>query len=235
MSFTRAKGLIIASNSQTTSSSYFCQVTERTLHFSGINHWRVSLILKGKTCDACRCGSLYKWFPRKCVVCKGKCELEQWWCPSVADVRRQTQSRHAAVAVGRGQQKNLEGALLCKRRTSVYGATEPAEPNKMARVVTFRLLFVRCPSQIQAEDYDEIFHSKSSKQIPRWYIKIRYDCFLSLPLEFINHYHSTLYTLGYIVKAPLNKQKVNTSSSGSRQIVSNYEMQWISHSTAALV
>ena len=85
----------------------------------------------------------------------------------MADVRRQTQSRHAAVAVGRGQQKNLEGALLCKRRTSVYGATEPAEPNKMARVVTFRLLFVRCPSQIQAEDYDEIFHSKSSKQIPR--------------------------------------------------------------------
>jgi hypothetical protein len=36
--------LIIASNPQTTFSSYFFQVTERTLHFSRL----VSLILKGK-------------------------------------------------------------------------------------------------------------------------------------------------------------------------------------------
>jgi len=61
----------------------------------------------------------------------------------------------------------VEGALLCKQRTSIYGATEPAEPNKLAQVVTFRLQFGRCPFRIQAEDYVEIFHSKSSKQIPR--------------------------------------------------------------------
>lgn len=56
---------------------------------------------KRKTCDAYRCGILRKWFPGKFVVCKGKCEFEQWRCPSVSDVRRQTQSRRAAVAVGR--------------------------------------------------------------------------------------------------------------------------------------
>jgi len=89
----------------------------------------------------------------------------------------------------RRQQKKLEGALLCKRRTSIYGANESGKPNKLAQVVTFRLQFGLCLSRIQAEDYDEIFHSKSSKQIPRWYIKIRYDRFLSRPLKFINHYH----------------------------------------------
>lgn len=91
---------IIASNPQTTFSSYFFQVTERTLHFSVKKLLRSVLYSKRKTCDACRCGSLYKWFPRKFVVCIGKCELEKWRYPSVADVRRQTKSRHAAVAAG---------------------------------------------------------------------------------------------------------------------------------------
>jgi len=59
----------------------------------------------------------------------------------------------------------------------------------MAQVVTFRLQCEGSPFRIQAEDYVEMFHSKSSKQIPRWYIKIGYDRFLSRPLEFINHYH----------------------------------------------
>lgn len=95
--------LLTASNPQTTFPSYFFQVIEGTLHFSAKKKKKTLMSVlnsKRKTCDACRCGSLYKWFPRKFVVCKGKCELEKWLCPSVADVRRQTQSRHAALAVG---------------------------------------------------------------------------------------------------------------------------------------
>lgn len=72
----------------------------KDLTFLGEKLLRSVIYSNRKTCDACRCGSLYKWFPHKFVVCKGKCELEKRRCPSVANVRRQTKSRHAAVAVG---------------------------------------------------------------------------------------------------------------------------------------
>jgi hypothetical protein len=175
--------LIIASNPQKKFSSYFFQVTERTLHLSGKKPMTSVLNSKRKTWDAWRCGSLYKWFPRKFAVCKRNCELEQWRCPSVADVSRQTQSRYSALSVGRdNSRRNWKVHPSEKDARRYMEQLSQRNGNKLAQVVAFPLPSGWCPSQVQAEDYVEIFHSKSSKQIPKWYIKICYDCFLSRPL-----------------------------------------------------
>lgn len=112
--------LIIASNPQTTFLSCFFQVTERTLHFLGKKLLRSVHYSNRKTCDACERGSLYKLFPRKFVVCKGKCELEKRRCPTVADVRRQTKSRHAAVAVVPDDSRRNWKVHSCAKDASRY-------------------------------------------------------------------------------------------------------------------
>jgi hypothetical protein len=149
----------------------------------------VSLILKGKRATHIGVAVYTSGFPASSSFAKESASLNnggalRGWCSSTNPI-----APCCCSSRSRRQQKKLEGALLCKRRTSICGATEPAELNKLAQVVTIRLQFGGCLSWIQAEDCDEIFHSKFSKQIPRWYIKVRYDRILSRPLKFINHYH----------------------------------------------
>ena len=76
------------------------------------------LFVKGKRA---KLGGVAVWpskqvVTRKFVVCKGKCESEQWSCPSMADVHRQTESRNVALSVGRDDSSRNRRMHSCARR-----------------------------------------------------------------------------------------------------------------------